>query len=612
METAAGLRSTTTTTTCCLAIALLLANPLASAFSLSPSQSREIVEAKRTDEHVVVAARAENSTSIPAAIEIAPSQYWDGNDGPWSSFPLQIGTPAQNIRAFVSTAAGTTLSIGANGCPENYTADCNNLRGFLFLPNESLSWIPNSIYNLGIEDNLGLDIASNVGFDTVTLGWQGSGGPSQAHSTVFNLYSAAYWIGAFGVKPQPTNFTNLNDPQPAYLSQLRRNNTIPSLSYGYTAGNQYRLNKVYGSLVLGGYDQNRFDPTQNVSIGFYADVSRDLLVNIQAITTNKGSPSNLLPGGPITAFIDSTIAQLWLPETACAAFEEAFGLTYDETSQYYLVNSSLHASLTSLNPSVTFTIGSSNTGGQTVAITLPYGAFDLQLEFPNVVNTSYYFPLKRAANDTQYTLGRTFLQEAYLIADYDKSNFTIAPCIWDQNKVSTSSIKSIVSDSSNTSAGSGSSTNVGAIAGGVVGGVVALVAIVAAVLFWLRRKKQTEKKRLAGLEEKDVAAQNSSNSTTEAKPFISNPIGGELAGDEIHEMNAPYKPNAQEMESPYKMDPNRHGYSEMEGGGAYYDLSKQGVPAEMHGSTPIFEMAGSEVQEMPIPENQTYRPDVKR
>jgi hypothetical protein len=29
-----------------------------------------------------------------------------------------------------------------------------------------------------------------------------------------------------------------------------------------------------------------------------------------------------------------------------------------------------------------------------------------------VSNQTRYFPLQRAANDTQYTLGRTFLQEA--------------------------------------------------------------------------------------------------------------------------------------------------------------------------------------------------------
>jgi len=51
-------------------------------------------------------------------------------------------------------------------------------------------------------------------------------------------------------------------------------------------------------------------------------------------------------------------------------------------------------------------------GGDTVRIVLPYAAFDLKAEYPLVQNTSYYFPLKHAANETQYTLGRTFLQEA--------------------------------------------------------------------------------------------------------------------------------------------------------------------------------------------------------
>lgn len=45
-------------------------------------------------------------------------------------------------------------------------------------------------------------------------------------------------------------------------------------------------------------------------------------------------------------------------------------------------------------------------------------------------NTSRYFPLMRAANESQYTLGRTFLQEAYIIADYERRNFSVAPCSW--------------------------------------------------------------------------------------------------------------------------------------------------------------------------------------
>jgi hypothetical protein len=66
-----------------------------------------------------------------------------------------------------------------------------------------------------------------------------------------------------------------------------------------------------------------------------------------------------------------------------------------------------------------------------VNITLPYDAFDLQLSYPYLPNTTYadpskyYFPLRQAANETQYVLGRAFLQEAYLITDYERNNFSI-------------------------------------------------------------------------------------------------------------------------------------------------------------------------------------------
>ncbi|KAI7300758.1 hypothetical protein KC315_g16997 [Hortaea werneckii] len=67
-------------------------------------------------------------------------------------------------------------------------------------------------------------------------------------------------------------------------------------------------------------------------------------------------------------------------------------------------------------------------------------------------------------------------------------------------------------------------------------------------------------------------------------------------------MNAPHKPPPQEMDSPYKMDPNKAGYSEMESG-EYFGPGK-GFAHEIDGAQKgghqqeIFEMPGSEVQEL--------------
>lgn len=449
-----------------------------------------------------------------------------------------------------------------------------------------------------------MDTSGNAGFDTVTLGWQGSGGPTVAHSTIISLASYTYYLGVFGLNPRPTNFTTFVDPQPSFLEQLVTNNTIPGTSWGYTAGNQYRFDKVFGSLVLGGYDANRIGDN-NISLTMGSDISRDLLVNLQSITT--GSSTNLLPGGSIPIFIDSTVSNLWLPQSACTAFEDAFGIEWDSDYGLYIVNDSLHTSLQASNPSVTFTLGVDVTGGETVDIVLPYGAFDLTAQYPLVANTSYYFPLIPAANETQYTLGRTFLQEAYIIADYDRSNFTVAACAWNEALVSNASIKSILSPNNTALAaqnhGSSSGIGVGAIVGIVVG-IVAVVAILGLILFFLRRRKNVEKrKRLAELEATEAKNSNSKHSDdNEGKPFISAPMGGELGGGEIHELTAPHKPSAVEMESPYKHDPSKHGYSEMEGGGEYFAPGAgKGGAHEVHGSTPIYEMAGSDVNEMHAP-----------
>lgn len=141
------------------------------------------------------------------------------------------------------------------------------------------------------------------------------------------------------------------------------------------------------------------------------DVTRDLVVSLQSISYS-GSTSATLLSEPIDIFIDSTDPNLWLPGDVCDAFAEAFGLSLDQESGLYLVNDTHRNRLLDSDAQVSFRLSDVRGGGETVTVTLPYAAFDLTAEPPLVQNTSHYFPLKRAANSTQYTLGRTFLQEA--------------------------------------------------------------------------------------------------------------------------------------------------------------------------------------------------------
>jgi hypothetical protein len=170
------------------------------------------------------------------------------------------------------------------------------------------------------------------------------------------------------------------------------------------------LKQVYGQLILSGYDTSRFREN-SVSFSMAEDVTRDLVVALQSISFSGASATTLLSKS-IDIFIDSTDPNLWLPPDTCDAFEKAFGLTLDSQSGLYLVNQTHHDSLLASNAEVSFRLSDVKSGGETVTIILPYAAFDLTAKPPLVSSQSYYFPLKRANSSTQYTLGRTFLQEA--------------------------------------------------------------------------------------------------------------------------------------------------------------------------------------------------------
>jgi len=356
---------------------------------------------------------------IPAPISISPTHEFDGNDGPWSSFPIQIGTPPQVVKVLVSTAGAQTWVVSPQGCIQSDPSDCPMSRGGVFQTNISSTWkqnnaTANSIFPLLLEANLGSKGNGYYGYDTVALGGQSSGGPMLDQQVVGSIATKDFYLGIFGLHPGFSNLTTFGDSVPSYMSNLNQSGLIPSMTWSYTAGNQYRPGPVYGSLILGGYDTSRFEPN-NVSFTFNDTNSRDLTVNIGTIilTTDNTTTSLASSGESIPAFVDSTTPYIYLPLNVCQQFEEAFGITWDSDVQAYLVNDTLHSTLQAQNTSVVFTIGNSSTiPGQGVNITLPYAAFDLMAEAPLVPSSTRYFPLMRATNESQYTLGRTFLQEA--------------------------------------------------------------------------------------------------------------------------------------------------------------------------------------------------------
>lgn len=191
---------------------------------------------------------------------------------------------------------------------------------------------------------------------------------------------------------------------------------------------------ILGSLTLGGYDSSRFVPN-SASFPLAGNDSQSLMIGVESITASGTLASNVtLLSNNFVALIDTTLPYLWLPLQTCRQFETAFGLSWDPSTGMYLVNDTIHQQLQNLNPSVSFALGDSS-ANQSVNIQLPYGAFDLQASNPIYPNGTNYFPLRRASNATQYTLGRAFLQEAYLLVDYEQGNFSVSQALFPANPV---------------------------------------------------------------------------------------------------------------------------------------------------------------------------------
>ena len=171
-------------------------------------------------------------------------------------------------------------------------------------------------------------------------------------------------------------------------------------------------NGTNGSLTLGGYDDSRF-VSNDVSFTFAPTNTRQLVVGLQSITYSNSSTQKSLMSQGINTLVDSTVPYLWLPQSTCDAFQQAFGLAWDPIHSLYTVNDSSHEANLKHDASIVLQLSNSlNGGGPSINITLPYASFDLVATTPLVSSQTRYFPLQRGNDDTQYTLGRTFLQES--------------------------------------------------------------------------------------------------------------------------------------------------------------------------------------------------------
>ncbi|KAF1358978.1 hypothetical protein EJ07DRAFT_166427 [Lizonia empirigonia] len=396
-----------------------------------------------------------SSSSAAAPYSVPPSQQFDGNNGSWSTFEISVGIPGQDFRLLPSTKSGITYVIAPEGCnqPTDPT-NCANLRGAEIFDStqntgfqvaRSTQWSAIGQYGVDLEDALNMTAEGLFGYDHVALAAtadtsSGANVTSMDHQVVAAIADMDYYMGVLPLGQAESSFSSSSEPQKSLIWNLRNSSRIPSLSYAYTAGAKYRLKSVFGSLILGGYDSTRFTPNANdFSFTFSSDPSKLLTVGVESImATNTLKGTFSLSSGSHFSVIDSTVAQLWLLTDICTQSEEAFGLTYDPYTDLYLVNDTIHANLTTLNPTITVKL------------------------------------------------------EAYLIVDYERANFTVAQATFPDPLPAAKLITIQPPKDGETNNSSSFSLSTGAIAGIAVGAFL-LLALVGLAAFLRKRRRSTLK-----------------------------------------------------------------------------------------------------------------------
>ncbi|CAI6335884.1 unnamed protein product [Periconia digitata] len=471
------------------------------------------------------------TTGVPAPLSLQPAEAWVGNDGSWSGFVVQVGTPPQNFTVLPATSGQHTYVPSADDCQRTNLTDCGSSRGVSpfanqpspgFQTNASSTWDLIGIYELGINSRLGYSGGAVSGYETLNFGTEVPNGRQPSDKQVVTSYvSQDLWIGTLGLGYAQMTF-RANERVNSTLVSMQQENLIPSQSFGYTAGASYR--KAPASLTLGGYDESRTSKGLSIPLST-DDPEKPLTVGLQSIVVaNSLNGTQNLLHQPILIPIDSAVTELWLPESVCEVFAAAFDLQYQQVSGRYAITEETRTKLRQLNPKLTFTISDGFVQGRSTNIDFPYSAFDLQAEYPIFPESTSYFPIRRAANDSQYVLGRVFLQETYIGVDYERETFNVSQAAFPDSTEAAKIITITSLDSStNSTGGSGEAATAsqlsgGAIAGIVVGAVIG-VGVIAALIwfFFFRRARQSKKEgKRKGEEEEEEAEEMSSTTQLEA------------------------------------------------------------------------------------------------
>ena len=287
------------------------------------------------------------------------------------------------------------------------------------------------------------------GFDDVKLGIAKEAGPLLKHQIVETVIgnTGQVHVGTIGLNwSDPTSIERgEQSTYPSFLDSLKAQNMTPSLSWGYTAGNAFHdsiLSSDYvglmaPSLTLGGYDSSRLS-TANITLPFGHEGPLPPPARLEALNLRvylKSITGNILRGTDVEAefyvSLDSIEPVSMLPLHICDVLADAYHLKFNMSSQRYDGDLSTIKidNKTDKSGALTFVLAAgppNSTGSDEIRITMenPSVLLTQESDIHGFSNTPI-LPFFASHDPQSWRLGRTFFHNAYVIADYERSQLSI-------------------------------------------------------------------------------------------------------------------------------------------------------------------------------------------
>ena len=392
------------------------------------------------------------SAESPALLKTSSTFY--GPDGPWQAVTVSLGDPPQSIDLFpggltgsfiltsrncsgyLTCAAGGVFDTSMSSTFHNttltiyYTGDqAYSLGTFLFTADTSVAT------DTLILERLDTNKAQFLMLRNFSLSIVPQFSIALSEEIKYPLQAGELSLGAgASFKFESSGDENL------IPGALAKQGTLPSSTFGLHIGSACLDQALPLSLWLGGYDRQRVLGPISIQIpNQYSEFQIDLR-DIGIAVEFGGSPfpcsskDGLLKSGstesnaPLSVFINTQAPFLSLPRSSCDAITQYLPVIFNVSLQLYLwdTKSPNYSKIVTSPSYLRFTFNTSASNNSNVTIKVPFRLLNLTLEPPLVTNPTFYFPCQTPNVDGRYSLGRAFLQAAFLGASWDDSRWYLA------------------------------------------------------------------------------------------------------------------------------------------------------------------------------------------